>query len=116
MPPRLPRTGPVPPFERLAAMRQHPSPLLGPLLRRLADDLDPALGNKTFLGLSKEIGISNVSLMRLFHDEHVDPRLCVLDKIAAHYGYFSGNHGTASAKPPRKPAATRRTSRTSRPA
>ena len=118
MSPRLSRTGPVPPYQRLAAMRTHSSPILGPILRRLADDLDPAIGNKTLLWLSKTMGVSFPSLSRLFHQDDPDTRVKVLERIATHYGLgvvtLTDSHGKPSGKSPQKTPATGRTTSTSR--
>lgn len=97
MPPRVLRTGPVPDYSKLREMRSQPGPIMGPLLRALADSLDPDMGGESFLGLARKIGVSHTVLTRLYHHPDTKPLASICERIADYYGLrLTGNHGRSS--------------------
>jgi hypothetical protein len=114
MPPRVLRTGPVPDYSKLREMRSQPGPIMGPLLRALADSLDPDMGGESFSGLARKIGVSHTVLTRLCQSPDTKPFANICEKIAEFYGLsLTGNHGRSSVSRPKTAAATGRKRRTS---
>lgn len=99
--------------ETLDTMRSQTGPIMGPLLRALADSLDPSVGGQSFHGLAKLIGVSHPVLCRLAYEPDTRPPANICEKIADYYGLrLTGSHGRSSGGRRKTVPATARTRNT----